>query len=209
MPAEIPYMLSQGGIKKIFAKIQSAGTPPKFTHEFLKTTLGFSSSNDRAIIKVLRQLGFVDTDSKPTARYNDFRNEHKSGASMAAGLREGWADVFLADEKLYEKKASDLIPIFKSVTGKGDSVAEKMAQTFRQLADLATWTGTPAASSTREEEQSQQGEVDGKDDAKVDTAVLLGGSVALHHDVHIHLPPTSDVAVYTAIFRALREELLA
>ena len=48
-------------------------------------------------------------------------SEWTQGWVEAAG--EGWADVFLADEKLYEKKASDLIPIFKSVTGKGDSVA--------------------------------------------------------------------------------------
>lgn len=208
MAADIPYMASQGNVKAIFGKIQSAGTPTKFTHEFLKTALGFTSSNDRAIVKILRQLGFLDADGRPTARYNDFRNEHKSGAAMAAGLREGWADVFLADEKLYEKKASDMTPIFKSVTGKGDSAAEKMGQTFRTLADLANWSAA-ASGSARAEIPEEEVEVAGEANGNGAPAAALGGAMALHHDVHIHLPPSSDVSVYAAIFRALREELLA
>lgn len=193
---EIPYMQTVGNLPSILAKIRDAGTPPKFTYEFLKSNLGFSSSGDRGVIKVLKALGFLTSDGTPTPRYNEFRAQATSGSSLAAGLREGWAPIFLSDQKAHEKSVSDLTGTFKSVTGKGDAVANKMATTFKSLASQADWTAAPPEERFEiplDEEGTQTGKRSG---------------VSLHHDVHIHLPPSSDVAVYTAIFRALREELL-
>jgi hypothetical protein len=48
MPSEIAYMNASGNVGSIFEKIRSAGAPPKFTHEFLKANLGFTSSNTGA-----------------------------------------------------------------------------------------------------------------------------------------------------------------
>jgi Family of unknown function (DUF5343) len=197
MPAELPYMASTKNLADILNKIESAGTPPRFTNEFLKT-LGFTSSNDRTIIKVLKGLGFLASDGTPTERYNEFRNPARSGAALAQGLREGWPEVFLADQQAHARSSSDLVGLFKNVTGKGDAVAQKMATTFKALADRADFAAAPAAL-TGEEVVEAPAPPETRPDR-------LG--VRLHHDVHLHLPPTSDVAVYTAIFRALRAELL-
>lgn len=198
MAGEIPYMASAKNLPAILDKIKAAGTPPKFTHDFLKANLGFPSSNDRSVVGVLKALGFLSADGVPTARYNEFRNDALSGAAMAAGLREGWADVFLSDERAYEKSTSQLTELFKNVTGKGEAVAVKMATTFKALTSKADWKATAKAPADLEPSVPEEGpEVD---------AERLG--VSLHHDVHIHLPPTTDVAVYTAIFRAIRNELL-
>lgn len=66
MPAELPYMTAVGNVPSILEKIQGAGTPPKVTGEFLKT-LGFTSSQDRAFPRILKQLGFVDSNGAPLA----------------------------------------------------------------------------------------------------------------------------------------------
>ena len=76
-------------------------------------------------------------------------------------------------------------------------MVQKMATTFRALADLANWDAVDA--STIEPRVSEA-----PDHETLQRTVPL----RLHHDVHVHLPPTSDMTVYTAIFRALREELL-
>ena len=34
------------------------------------------------------------------------------------------------------------------------------------------------------------------------------GAHALHYDIQIHLPTTTDIAVYNAIFKSLKEHLL-
>jgi len=44
MPAELPYMNTSGNIGAILERIKTAGTPPKFTNQFLQS-LGFTSSN--------------------------------------------------------------------------------------------------------------------------------------------------------------------
>ena len=33
------------------------------------------------------------------------------------------------------------------------------------------------------------------------------GTIVLRHDVHIHLPVSTDIKVYDAIFRSIRENL--
>lgn len=207
MPTELEYMNASGNIGPIFEKIRAAGAPPRFTHEFLKANLGFSSSNDRGVIKLLKALGFLDDAGTPTPRYHDFRDASKSGLAMAAGLRDGWADVFLSDERAFDKSATQLKSMFQSLTGKSESVAEKMASTFRALVALADFSSKPAVEIESPERQSEGAERPAGGGDIVDTSQ---GSrlLNLHSDVHIHLPPTTDVAVYTAIFRALREELL-
>ncbi len=107
MPDAPPYLPSVKNIPAILDKIRTAGTPPRFTHEFLKANLGFPSSNDRGMITVLKRLGFpssndrgmitvlkrlgfLSADAVPTQRYNDYRDASKGSAALAAGLREGF-----------------------------------------------------------------------------------------------------------------------
>ncbi len=204
--SEVPYMTSAKNLTAIFAKIKGAGTPPKFTNEFLKANLGFPSSNDRTVIRVLKALGFLSANSVPTPRYNEFREGGKSGRAMVAGLREGWSSVLLGDQRAYERSPAQLAELFKNVTGAGEAVATKMATTFKGLASLASasdWTDA-MASDTQQKEQEVEPTT-----AEMGTIRLSDrGQLSLHHDVHVHLPATSDVSVYTAIFRALRTELL-
>jgi uncharacterized protein DUF5343 len=93
MAGDFPYTQAWSRLSDIFTSIGTAGTPPKFNNEFLKSTLGFTSSNDRSIIPILRTLGFISPGGEPTQRYNDFKG-HDGGRALAAGLREGWAQLF-------------------------------------------------------------------------------------------------------------------
>lgn len=210
MPAEYPYMRSQKNLPDILKKIKVAQTPPRFTHEFLKSNLGFGSSSDRPMIQVLKQLGFLSSDSTPTARYNQFRADpEKRSPAMAEGLREGWSEVFMSDQNAHQRSSTELKEIIKNVTGKSESVAEKMAATFKTLGGYADFSAQLAPREPKGDAEAAEEKV--KTAAQQPGAARMsgvGGGVSLHNDVHIHLPATSDTAVYTAIFRALREELL-
>lgn len=200
-------MPSVSNVSSILDKIRSAATPPKFTHDFLKSSLGFGSSNDRTFIKVLKQLGFLDADSTPTDRYNQYRGQ-AAGAAMADGLRSGWGPLFLSDERVYDRTGSELLDIVKNATGSGEAVARKIASTFKALAEKADWTAGPAVVET--DVQAMEGEARGEpsDTSGAPTAQLGDGGFRLHHDIHLHLPPTSDVGVYRAIFKAMKSELM-
>ncbi len=60
MPAQLPYLASNKNVGTLFEKIASAKNPPKFTHDFLTTTIGLKGTNDRQLIPLLRNLGFLD-----------------------------------------------------------------------------------------------------------------------------------------------------
>lgn len=207
MATDLPYMPAVGNIGTIFQRIRGAGTPPKFTIDFLKSSLGFNASQDRSFPRILKQLRFLNPDGTPLARYNEFKSSTSGGSALAQGLREGWAPIFLADQLAHTRSVGELKEVFKTVTGQGDAVAKKMASTFKAIADAADWTGpidelvpntdTSTATQSTTDEAPPLNETEGQRSA-----------VNLHHDVHVHLPPTSDVSIYRAIFRALREELL-
>lgn len=210
MPTEVPYMASITNVPAILEKIRTAGTPPKFTHEFLKSTLGFTGSNDRGVIKVLRQMGFLSADSVPTPRYNEYRGD-QPGKAIAVGLREGWPDFFLADEKIYERSNAQIQGIAKSLTGAGDAVAQKIASTFKAFSDKADWSAvaTPQERSGDAGDTNQEsGGGTGDEQRRGNGNGVAAGLFELHHDIHIHLPPTNDVSVYRAIFQAIKAELM-
>jgi hypothetical protein len=204
MSVDYPYMASVKNVPGILAKIRGAGSPPKFTNEFLRTNLGFTSSSDRGVIAVLKRLGLLASDGTPLPRYNDFRAQVPKSSALAQGLRDGWPEIFLSNQAAHKLSSTDLVGVFKSVSGKGDAVAQKMATTFRAFSDQADWSGAAESGSNAQDTDGvvDQGFVP-PSDGKGDGWAALG----LHHDVHIHLPPSSDVSVYRAIFRALKEEL--
>jgi hypothetical protein len=210
MAKEFAYVASVKNMPAIFDRIRNAGSPPKFSQQFLQS-LGFSSSTDRAIIGVLKALGFLNSDGTPAERYNAYRNGSKSGTMIASGLREGWAEVFLVDQRAYTKSSAELVEIFKSVTGKGEAVAQKMATTFKTLCGMADWSENGAPSTqvlTPDVDQVADSAQQEATPSSSATRASANARMTLHHDVHIHLPATSDLSVYTAIFRALKAELL-
>jgi len=95
---DLPYMRAVGNVAALLQKIRGAGTPPKFTAEFVKSTLGFTASQDRSFPRILRQLQFINADGTPLPRYNEFKAASSGGRALAEGLREGWAPIFLADQ---------------------------------------------------------------------------------------------------------------
>ena len=209
MASDIPYMMQLGNIQKIFERIGGPGNSPKFTYEFLKNSLRFGGSGDRGIIKVLKALGFLTNDSVPTERYSRFKGP--GGArELADGLKEGWGAVFLSDQNAHEKNNAQLTQILQSVTGMSEAVAMKMAGTFRAIAAIADWTvDTPASGvgAASDDRVQPRPELESASAPNVAIPTTNGFGLTLRNDIHLHLPATSDVSVYTAIFRAIRDEL--
>ena len=122
---------------------------------------------------------------------------------MAEAVRDAYADIFTVNENAQVLSPSQVAEAFKRVTGKGDAVAKKMASTFRALAKLADWNApiTEAIGSTASEAETD-------DTVTTDGTLSHGdarGSFSLRHDIHVHLPISTEVKVYDAIFRSLRE----
>lgn len=199
------YMVSVKNLPAIMQKVRDGTAPTKFTIAHLKG-LGFKSSNDLAVIGVLKDLGFLSSDGTPTQRYHAYRDPSRSKDVMTDALREAYEDLFHINEKPSQADRSAILGRFKSGHNVSDHVAELQARTFLALLSLADLNSAKA----KAPKPSPAADIaDGGGDhnkLQEQPAIRLSG---LHYNVQIHLPPTKDVEVYNAIFKSLKEHLLA
>ena len=195
-----------GSLAKFLEAIKTAGIPERITFEFIKT-LGFKSSNDRPVISVMKAIGFLDSSGKPTERYKAYRSSD-GGKVLAAALQNAYEDIFLANTKAQTLSLDKLKGIIASKTTKNDATVERIARTFQVLAKAAEFSspsqpaqedGSPETAKAPESSESQPED---------QNAPLRGKSPAFHYNIEIHLPTTTDITVYNAIFRSLKENLL-
>lgn len=204
MNIDVPYMPSVKNLHKILDAVQHAAVPDNFTYEFLKD-LGFSSSNDRSILKIFKYLGFLDASGRPQSSYRDFVDHTKTKHVLAERIQAAYDDLYASNKKAHEKSVNNLKGWFKSKTGKGDAVAEKMASTFKSLAQYADFTKAKKAAAPPPKEEIS---VEEKQEAPQIPTITGESKFGLVYRLEIHLPDTQNIETYRAIFRALREELM-
>lgn len=207
MDTDVPYMPSIKNLSGMLDKIQNAAVPDAFGVDFL-TDMGFTSSNDRAILKVLKYLGMLDAAGRPQASYREFVDHTKARGVLAARLKTAYDDLFASDKTANTKTANELKGWFKTKTGVSDAVAEKMATTFKALATYADFSSAFATAQDTKEDKGDK-ETPEKDKEKKRGAGLLETGFGLTYRIEIHLPDTTNVDTYRSIFQALREELLS
>ena len=206
MPADLPYLVTNKRLPDLFSKIQTAAVPEKLTFEFLKK-LGLSSSNDRALASLLKKLGFLDQSASPTARYNAFRHKKDAPRVLAEAIRELYAELFALDENVHKAKRDDLCGMVSRVTGQDQKYVSLIASSFVALCALADFDAVhtenpmPTAEDV-EEATGKQAPPQNESEPK------KGHAISFRHNIEIHLPATTNIAVYNAIFKSLREHLL-
>jgi hypothetical protein len=207
------YMPSIKNLGAILDKIVGGVAPDKFSVEHLKA-LGFTSSNDRAAIPLLKDLGFLTPDGNPTSRYHAYRDRSKSKAVMAEALRDAYSDVFHVNERPTTADRPAIEGLFKSKLNSSDRVAQLQAMTFFGLLSFADLddqiNATPLPPAIAREDQDDRQEKANPAMPETSRSAPPGNGVPaqLHYTIQVHLPATKDLEVYNAIFRSLRENLL-
>lgn len=203
------YLTSFKNTASILQAIQAAQAPPRFTQKFLEG-LGFANSNDRAIINVLKALGFLDDSGVPTARYHRFLDQTQSALVLAEGIREAYEDLFRINRSAHEMTQADVKNKMKTLSEGAytDRVLTQMAGTFTTLVKSADFSTTKTgAESAASASNPPFGSPDEADSPALDLADARVGPpfASLAYNLNIQLPETRDPAVYNAIFKALRE----
>lgn len=202
-----PYLNAYGSIPALFANIKTAAVPPKFTVDFLSTVLEMKSSSHRAMIPLLKKLGFIDPSNLPTQAYKDFREDSKSGAVMADRLKEAYKSLFQASEYAWKLNKEDLTSKLRSITGAAgdDQYIPSVAGTFIALSKLATWEGSAPK---RKEPAADNTEEGGSGSSGRQREEFIDGRLRISYTINLNLPATTEIEVFNAIFKSLRENLL-
>ncbi len=203
MATKLPYVVQPNLMAKILEKIKEAKTPDRFTHDFLATKLKFSGGNYRQFIPLAKKLALLNSDGSPSDLYKKFRNSKSSKAAMAAALRKGYAEVFERNEYAGSLSKEDFKGLVVEITGleQKDRIVQLTCQTFETLKPFANFEAKLT---------SINDDTDGKREEE------KGGGVSeerefdlgLNYTINLVLPKTDDPAVFNAIFRSLRDNLL-
>lgn len=201
--AKVPYVLAYGNITKALDGIKKASTPERFTQDFLATKLAMKGGGARPVIPFLKRIGFLNTDGSPTKLYHRFRNPASASAAAAEAMKIGFKPLYEVNEYAHDLNDKDLKGAVVQVTGLEESskVVQCVVGSFKALRVYADFEASGDESSNADEEE---GLSDRRDERKQPPA-----GINLGYTINLQLPPTSDIAVFNAIFKSLREHLLA
>lgn len=211
MPQELPYLPSYKNVGLLFEKIRAARVPESFTQQYLKDTLGLKSSSDRSLITLLKNLGFIDSSGKPTARYAALKNEKIAGIEVARGIREAYEPLFTANENAHKLDTQDLKGLVAQIAGTDSGTTSKIVGTFRALLTIADFesddllkedgdTGAHGAEERIEKEMA------GEAPSAEGTGFSFNGMrPEFHYNIQIHIPSNGTEETYLNIFNALRK----
>lgn len=212
MAAKPPFMNAYGVLSKILGKIIEAQKPDRFTQDFLATKLGFSGGSARAAIPLLKRVGFLNSDGSPTYLYSKFRNASARGFAMAEAMRIGYKDIFERNENAQNLTKDKLTNLLVEMTGakKDSSSVYSIVGTFNTLKEYANF-GTPPEVLTAKEEQDSA--IESAPTMDKPLQMFAGGEpkgvgLNLSYTINLNLPETTNIEVFNAIFKSLKENLL-
>ncbi|MAN79459.1 MAG: hypothetical protein CMF64_03590 [Magnetovibrio sp.] len=123
---------------------------------------------------------------------------------MAAGIRQGYPDLFSRHEYANQINKNELEGLVLEVTGleKKSQVVGAIIGTFEALKAFADFEITDDQLGGAEQEPENIKEDVRSSDGRADFQFGLG------YTVNINLPETTNVAVYDAIFKSISEHLV-
>ncbi len=204
--AESPgYTTVPGKIPNLLKKIRETGVPGKANKAWLDS-LGFTSSNDRSMVNVLRQVDFIDASGAPTPAWKEYRGADYK-AVLGRALRLGYKDLYETYPDAHVRPNTELGYVFSTKTDAGKQAIDKMVSTFKTLAGEAEFgVAESTVSSITAAKTTDPGKRTGPVAARTPRT---GADMTVNINVELTLPATTDEKVYEAFFKAMRKHLLS
>lgn len=207
----LPTSYLTGSFSKIpqyFDTLLTARAPEKFTVKFF-ADLGFTSSNDRQFINVLKAIGFLDDSGTPTQRYYAFLDQSASKKMVAEGIREAYEDLFALNISANTMTVQEVEGKFKTLTNgsKAATTITQMAKTFTYLCSYADWSSPSLPEGDIPDAPKNEATSQPNKSESTVPAPSSANAFDLNYDIHIHLPATRDQAVYDALFASLAKHI--
>lgn len=201
----IPYAQATGTLETMLGKIKTASVPEKFSHDFVSTVLGMKGGTPRSIIPFIKKMGFVTDDGTPTERYKQYRNPNASGEAIADAMKEVYSSLFSANEYVNKSSVDELKGIVLQITGleKSSTAFKKIISTFLALNELANFDSKPESPKVEFNEEEKSISIRPE---KIVPEVKE--SINLSYTINLNLPATTDIEVFNAVFKSLKEHLL-
>lgn len=208
MAISLPYLTSQSGLKKVLEKIQEASTPDRFNEKYLNEKLNMHGGTAKALPPYLKRIGFVSSDGTPTDWYREYRNPTLSGSVAFKALKHAYKEIFEINENVHKKSDAELKGIVAQITGldHDNPVSTYIVSTFKTLRNFASFEVLPEVAVVKHEKVAHDTDEQNEHNHGAIKSRQVGLNIG--YNINLNLPATSDIAVFDAIFKSLKEHLL-
>lgn len=205
--AALPYITAPGNIERALEAIKSAATPERITQDFVKTILKIPGGSGDQVTSFLKKVGFANSDGTPSSIYKKFRNPALSGIAAAEAIKVGYAALYTRNEYMHELPDAKLKGLIIEETGLGADAAPVLLalSSLKAIKKFADFSKFQDDDIEVEKESTQPINISNTIKSP-ETPQKLGFN--LSYTINLNLPATSDIAVFNAIFKSLKENLL-
>lgn len=203
----LAYTVYPNAFKKALEGIISEERPDRFSSDFLGTILKVTGGSARPIGPMLKKMQFISSDGTPTDLYSKFKSDSARGQAALDGLRNAYGEMFKRNEFVHRADVNAVKDLIVEITGlnKSDNITRLISQTFEVVRGYADKGGAPSS------DTANVGARDVTDqDSLGDVPIPSHGTrnLGLSYHINVILPETENIAVFNAIFRSLRDNLL-
>ncbi|MDE0553563.1 MAG: DUF5343 domain-containing protein [Candidatus Poribacteria bacterium] len=211
--AALPYVTAPGNVPKALNAIISAATPDKVTQDFVKEMLKIPGGSGDQMTSFLKKIGMAGPDGTPTDTYKKFRNEATRGTAAASVLRYGYSRLYKRNEYMHTLSPAKLKGLIIEETG-ADEKNSSVRNTAKCIQGIKAFASFDADSEETAEAQQEISPPVLPDERTARQFQQLpmkeqGVGMNLSYTINLNLPATSDIAVFNAIFKSLKENLLS
>jgi hypothetical protein len=196
---EYPYTPVPQDLTRLLTLLPTIEIPADKADVAFMKSLGFTLSSAKHLHSILKSLGFIDENNKPTGVWKDYLVEEKRGRVLASGIKRVYPGLFERFLSPYLEQDDTLCEYFKQISpGTSRELGFKL-DTFRVLSELADFQDVLAESGFN----GLLPETGGK---KKELQVKVDPNPQVTIQVHID-PATPDDKIET-IFKNMRKYLL-
>jgi hypothetical protein len=201
-------------VSKAFTALQLAATPDRVSQDFVKTLLQIPGSSGDQMTSFLRRLGFASGEGVPTELYRQYRNPETAPRAMAQAIRETYTDLAKRNEFFFKLSDEKLKGLIAEVTGEA-AESRPLSLMFSTLKNLISLADFDSAKVEKLDAQQRQ-ESNLRSEPIVEPMKQYGRQplgddrikMNLGYTINLNLPATTDIEVFNAIFKSLKEHLL-
>jgi hypothetical protein len=155
-----------------------------------------------------KKLTLLNTDGSPSELYKKFRNPSTSRAAMAEAIKAGYRELFERNEYANNLNKDQMKGLIVEITGldAGNRIVALVGQTFNTLKGLADFDEQLPKDEPGDEDGQPDDEGGGEEEEGGGRRRDIGLNLA--YTINLVLPKTDDPAVFNAIFKSLRDNLL-
>jgi len=206
----LPYAQLASTLEKMLEKIKEASVPEKFSQDFVSTKLAMKGGTARSTIPFIKKMGLVTSDGTPTQRYIQFRNPDKSGLAIADSMREVYSTLFEMNEYVYELDNASLKSLIVEATGSeaASMPVQKTLATFCALKKIANFKAKSSPLISEGFEIANNSQNNNHNTSQATNQNPSSEGINLSYTINLNLPPTTDIEVFNAIFKSLKQHLL-